>query len=152
MTGKLHIPALIKLAVPLSEIMREPPTSSPPPSTSRSSSVSSSSLPRTPPNLHQNTIDPDAKWLVQKFGGTSVGKFATKIAEDIVACVAKLRCFTILLNSYAEIASTNIRSPSCVQRDPARPRRWALPTSSCVPPKKLSSAQVALQVQVPRDI
>ena len=23
-------------------------------------------------------------WTVQKFGGTSVGKFATKIAEDVV--------------------------------------------------------------------
>ncbi|EPS95608.1 hypothetical protein FOMPIDRAFT_1038452 [Fomitopsis schrenkii] len=60
-------------------------TPSPSPSTSRSSSISSTSLPRTPPNLHQNTIEPEAKWLVQKFGGTSVGKFATKIAEDIVA-------------------------------------------------------------------
>ncbi|KAG6813262.1 hypothetical protein H0H92_012676 [Tricholoma furcatifolium] len=48
-------------------------------------SSNSSSLPRTPPNLHQNTIDPSAQWLVQKFGGTSVGKFAVKIAEDIVA-------------------------------------------------------------------
>ncbi|PCH44782.1 aspartate kinase [Wolfiporia cocos MD-104 SS10] len=43
------------------------------------------SPPRTPPNLHQNTIDPEAKWLVQKFGGTSVGKFAVKIADDIVS-------------------------------------------------------------------
>lgn len=24
------------------------------------------------------------RWIVQKFGGTSVGKFADKIAEDIV--------------------------------------------------------------------
>lgn len=35
-------------------------------------------------NLHQNSIDPSATWLVQKYGGTSVGKFAAKIAEDIV--------------------------------------------------------------------
>ncbi|KAH9932181.1 Aspartate/glutamate/uridylate kinase [Fomitopsis serialis] len=62
--------------------MSNPPSSS---SSSRSSSMASSSLPRTPPNMHQNTIDPEAKWLVQKFGGTSVGKFATKIAEDIIA-------------------------------------------------------------------
>ncbi|KAI0659378.1 aspartate kinase [Cubamyces menziesii] len=34
--------------------------------------------------MHQNTIDPAAKWLVQKYGGTSVGKFAAKIAEDII--------------------------------------------------------------------
>ncbi|TFK41417.1 Aspartate/glutamate/uridylate kinase [Crucibulum laeve] len=54
------------------------------PQSSPSSSISSSP-PRTPPNLHQNSIDPSAKWLVQKFGGTSVGKFAVKIAEDIVS-------------------------------------------------------------------
>ena len=28
--------------------------------------------------------DSSRKWVVQKFGGTSVGKFADKIAEDIV--------------------------------------------------------------------
>ncbi|PVG03252.1 putative HOM3-L-aspartate 4-P-transferase [Serendipita vermifera] len=39
----------------------------------------------TPPNLHQNSTDPDTPWLVQKFGGTSVGKFAVKIAEDAVS-------------------------------------------------------------------
>ncbi|KAJ2913805.1 hypothetical protein MD484_g6618, partial [Candolleomyces efflorescens] len=49
------------------------------------SSQGSYSPPRTPPNLHQNTIDPEAKWLVQKYGGTSVGKFPVKIARDIVA-------------------------------------------------------------------
>ncbi|KAI0371289.1 aspartate kinase [Pilatotrama ljubarskyi] len=59
------------------------PASLSPPS-SRSSSLSVSSAPRTPPNMHQNTIDPAAKWLVQKYGGTSVGKFAVKIAEDII--------------------------------------------------------------------
>lgn len=45
----------------------------------------SSSPPRTPPNLHQNTVDPNAKWLVQKFGGTSVGKFAVNIAQEVVS-------------------------------------------------------------------
>ncbi|KAJ7669382.1 Aspartate/glutamate/uridylate kinase [Mycena polygramma] len=53
-------------------------------SSSRSSSLSSSP-PRTPPNLHQNSIDPSSRWLVQKFGGTSVGKFAVNIAKDIVS-------------------------------------------------------------------
>ncbi|KAF8329423.1 uncharacterized protein EI90DRAFT_1394130 [Cantharellus anzutake] len=38
----------------------------------------------TPPNLHQNSADPSAAWLVQKYGGTSVGKFASKICEEIV--------------------------------------------------------------------
>ncbi|KAG9311844.1 Aspartate/glutamate/uridylate kinase [Chiua virens] len=52
---------------------------------SSSSSSLSSSPPSTPPNLHQNTIDPSARWLVQKFGGTSVGKFAVQIARDIVS-------------------------------------------------------------------
>ena len=31
--------------------------------------------------------DSSRKWVVQKFGGTSVGKFADKIAEDIVRYV-----------------------------------------------------------------
>jgi aspartate kinase len=64
--------------------MSEPST----PSTSASSpSLSSTDTPPppgTPPNLHQNTIDPNARWVVQKYGGTSVGKFAAQIAENIV--------------------------------------------------------------------
>ena len=43
-----------------------------------------SPLSPTSPNLHQNATDPDARWLVQKFGGMSVGKFAVKIARDVV--------------------------------------------------------------------
>ncbi|KAF7318296.1 hypothetical protein HMN09_00338300 [Mycena chlorophos] len=54
-------------------------------SSSSPSSSASSELPRTPPNLHQNSIDPSSRWLVQKFGGTSVGKFAVNIARDIVS-------------------------------------------------------------------
>ncbi|KAJ7793425.1 aspartate kinase [Mycena olivaceomarginata] len=54
-------------------------------SSSPASSVSSSPPPSTPPNLHQNSIDPSSRWLVQKFGGTSVGKFAANIARDIVS-------------------------------------------------------------------
>ncbi|KAF8120219.1 Aspartate/glutamate/uridylate kinase [Boletus edulis] len=52
---------------------------------SLSPSTPSTSPPSTPPNLNQNTIDPCARWLVQKFGGTSVGKFAVQIARDIVS-------------------------------------------------------------------
>jgi hypothetical protein len=33
--------------------------------------------------LHSNSTA-DIGWIVQKFGGTSVGKFAEKIAEDVV--------------------------------------------------------------------
>lgn len=28
--------------------------------------------------------DPKRGWIIQKFGGTSIGKFADKIAEDVV--------------------------------------------------------------------
>ena len=55
---------------------------------SRSDSIGSLSPPKTPPNLHQNSIDPAAPWLVQKYGGTSVGKFARTIARDIVPYVS----------------------------------------------------------------
>ncbi|KAJ7201601.1 Aspartate/glutamate/uridylate kinase [Mycena pura] len=48
-----------------------------------SSSSPSSSPPRTPPNAYQNSIDPSSRWLVQKYGGTSVGKFAVNIADIV---------------------------------------------------------------------
>lgn len=34
--------------------------------------------------------DSEGGWIVQKFGGTSVGKFAGNIAEDIVRYVLQL--------------------------------------------------------------
>ncbi|CAE6506285.1 unnamed protein product, partial [Rhizoctonia solani] len=34
--------------------------------------------------LLQNPDSPNARWVIQKFGGTSVGKFAAKIAEEVV--------------------------------------------------------------------
>ncbi|KAJ3831825.1 Aspartate/glutamate/uridylate kinase [Lentinula raphanica] len=61
--------------------MSTPPS---PSSSSSSSSGRSLSPPKTPPNLHQNSIDPDSTWLVQKFGGTSVGKYPVQIAKEIV--------------------------------------------------------------------
>ena len=63
--------------------MSEPSTPSDSASSPSLSSIDSSQ-PGTPPNLHQNTIDPNARWVVQKYGGTSVGKFAAQIAENIV--------------------------------------------------------------------
>ncbi|KAF5366552.1 hypothetical protein D9758_008990 [Tetrapyrgos nigripes] len=55
-----------------------------PPSPTSSSSRSPS--PNTvSPVLRKNPTDPNAKWLVQKFGGTSVGKFPAKIARDVVS-------------------------------------------------------------------
>ena len=35
----------------------------------------------------QSNRDSEMGWIVQKFGGTSVGKFAEKIAEDVVTYV-----------------------------------------------------------------
>ena len=58
-----------------------------PEGSSSGSSARSSPPPGTPPNLHQNSLDPESKWIVQKFGGTSVGKFVAKIAEEIVPLV-----------------------------------------------------------------
>jgi len=36
------------------------------------------------PHTQERDLPGGANWVVQKFGGTSVGKFAVKIAEDIV--------------------------------------------------------------------
>ncbi len=40
-------------------------------------------------NGHLGDVKPfeEKHWIVQKFGGTSVGKFAVNVAEDIVRCV-----------------------------------------------------------------
>lgn len=57
---------------------------------SRGTTPLSGSTPSTPSVTgfsYQNSIEPSAKWLVQKYGGTSVGKFAAKIAEDILPYV-----------------------------------------------------------------
>ncbi|CAE6484727.1 unnamed protein product [Rhizoctonia solani] len=44
--------------------------------------------------LLQNPDSPNARWVIQKFGGTSVGKFAAKIAEEVVPCVLSLYTVT----------------------------------------------------------
>lgn len=51
--------------------------------------VSSSAAPGPPrlQNLLQNNMDSSTKWLVQKYGGTSVGKFVTRIADEIIPFV-----------------------------------------------------------------
>ncbi|KAH9179017.1 aspartate kinase [Lactarius sanguifluus] len=65
--------------------MSEPSSPSVPTSSPSLSSIDTPPPPPgTPPNLHQNTIHPEARWVVQKYGGTSVGKFAAQIAENIV--------------------------------------------------------------------
>ena len=39
------------------------------------------------PHTPERDLPGGANWVVQKFGGTSVGKFPVKIAEDIVLYV-----------------------------------------------------------------
>lgn len=51
----------------------------------------------TAPCLRRNNEEPNAPWVVQKFGGTSVGKFPVNIARDIVGCVACLCAFHTFL-------------------------------------------------------
>jgi aspartate kinase len=47
--------------------------------------MASSLLNGTPPlNGYLQSNSKEMGWIVQKFGGTSVGKFAEKIAEDVV--------------------------------------------------------------------
>ena len=41
--------------------------------------------------------DQSKPWVIQKFGGTSIGKFANQIAEDIVRLVLICLCFRTLL-------------------------------------------------------
>ncbi|WPG97911.1 Hypothetical protein R9X50_00069400 [Acrodontium crateriforme] len=53
-----------------------------------------------------------ANWVVQKFGGTSVGKFAVKIAEDIVAVGAKEQRIAIVCSAR----STNTKSEGTTNR------------------------------------
>jgi aspartate kinase len=60
-------------------------------------SCSTPSTPSVASLDYQNSIDPSAKWLVQKYGGTSVGKFAAKIAEDILP-YAQSGLHTLTLN------------------------------------------------------
>jgi aspartate kinase len=103
------------------------------PAPSPSSSLSPtppSSVPMTPPNMHQNTIDPAAKWLVQKFGGTSVGKFATKIAGDIVANYIDQHKVAIVCSarsgSTKALGTTNLllkAATQCLQNSRSRRKR-----------------------------
>ncbi|KAI5888665.1 aspartate kinase [Schizophyllum commune H4-8] len=99
------------------------------PTSSRSSSASSSA-PRTPPNLHQNSIDPSAKWLVQKFGGTSVGKFPVKIAQEIVANYVDDNKVAVVCSarsgSTKALGTTSLllrAASEALRRGPASPKR-----------------------------
>lgn len=37
-------------------------------------------------------------WIVQKFGGTSLGKFSSQIVDDIVRCVQLCILFLVLIS------------------------------------------------------
>lgn len=96
------------------------------------SSLGSFSPPRTPPNLHQNTIDPSAKWLVQKYGGTSVGKFAVKIAQDIVSSYLDEHKVAIVCSarsgSTKALGTTSLllkASTEALQRQPSKSAKLA---------------------------
>ncbi|KAF9226234.1 aspartate kinase [Gyrodon lividus] len=90
-----------------------------------SDSSSPTSFPTTPPNLHQNTIDPSARWLVQKFGGTSVGKFSVQIAKNIVSSYVDQHKVAIVCSarsgSTKALGTTNLllRAASEAKKPPA---------------------------------
>jgi hypothetical protein len=71
--------------------------------------------------LRGNT-DEQLGWIVQKFGGTSVGKFADKIAEDVVR--------------YAPMA----QAPNLVRILQGIESRWFVPR--VVPLQKLRGRQI----------
>ncbi|THH05647.1 hypothetical protein EW146_g9846, partial [Bondarzewia mesenterica] len=103
---------------------------------SSSSSSSSFSPPSTPPNLHQNSIDPAAKWLVQKYGGTSVGKFAAKIAQDIVPDYLDQHKLAIVCSarsgSTKALGTTNLllrAASEALQQQPRQPSSSTTPTT-----------------------
>ncbi|KAJ7034503.1 Aspartate/glutamate/uridylate kinase [Mycena alexandri] len=105
-------------------------------SSSRSSSLSSSP-PRTPPNLHQNSIDPSSRWLVQKFGGTSVGKFAVNIAKDIVSGYIDSNKVAVVCSarsgSTKALGTTNLllkAASEALARRPKTPSGYVTPVSS----------------------
>jgi hypothetical protein len=119
-------------------VRSEPPT--PTSSASPHSLTSIESLPphRTPPSMHQNTIVPDAKWPVQKYGGTSVGKFASQIAENIVPYAADSLAFNYSLRSklscenFAATTWIDISSPLSAQHVLVPLKLWTQPTCSSV--------------------
>lgn len=68
------------------------------------------------PQSIENDLHDDTNWIVQKFGGTSLGKFAVTIAEDIVLyVVAGHRRVLYRLNATGK-ASRNTKLPLYVQQ------------------------------------
>ncbi|KAH7882316.1 Aspartate/glutamate/uridylate kinase [Phlebopus sp. FC_14] len=104
-------------------------------------SCSSPSPPSSPSSiLHQNTTDPSARWLVQKFGGTSVGKFAVQIAKDIVSSYIDQHKLAIVCSarsgSTKALGTTNLllrAASEARQRPPSKPA-YAYSYSGAVTP------------------
>ena len=48
-------------------------------------------------------------WIVQKYGGTSIGKFAKSIANEIVPYVSSVECPTIVANTSITSKRATIR-------------------------------------------
>jgi aspartate kinase len=89
--------------------------------------------PDAPTVLRQNSADPKAKYLVQKFGGTSVGKFVSKIAKDVVSSYLDGNKVVVVCSarsgSTKALGTTNLllraasetRRPKDRQRSPSNP-------------------------------
>ncbi|KAG6877763.1 hypothetical protein C0993_004137 [Termitomyces sp. T159_Od127] len=92
--------------------------------------------------LLQNTADPAARWLVQKFGGTSVGKFAVNIAEDIVAHYIPQHRVAVVCSarsaSTKALGTTNLLLRSAAQT--LRPRRKGSQSGTTTPVRGLFGA------------
>ncbi|KAL4073673.1 Aspartate/glutamate/uridylate kinase [Scleroderma citrinum] len=89
-------------------------------------------------NLRQNTTDPDAQWLVQKFGGTSVGKFALEIAKQIVPAYIHQHKLALVCSarsgSTKALGTTNLllRAASQVRQRASKPSSGSqTPISGC---------------------
>ncbi|EIM81965.1 aspartate kinase [Stereum hirsutum FP-91666 SS1] len=115
-------------------------TPSPTVPSSGSQSVEGTPPPGTPPNLHQNSIDPAALWLVQKYGGTSVGKFADRIAEEIIPAYLDQHKLAIVCSarsgSTKALGTTNLllrAASEALQRTPPAASVPATPGGAVTP-------------------
>ncbi|KAK7438071.1 Aspartokinase [Stygiomarasmius scandens] len=111
---------------------------------SPSSSPSRSPSPMSTPNLRQNPTDPNVKWLVQKFGGTSVGKFPAKIAKDVVSAYMGTHRVAIVCSarsgSTKALGTTNLllrAASEALIRRPKSPRNNSTSPSGTMTPLTL---------------
>ena len=71
--------------------------------------------PRTPPNMHQSTIDPSAKCLVQNLGGTGVGEICCENCRVFSSHAPLARVASVCISSSLSCACwklfTNLAHP-----------------------------------------